>query len=330
MTKSRFKESVAVEVEKLTLGDRHRDVDGAKVTELAASIKEIGQISPIIVDGNYIVIAGVHRLEAVRKLGRKTIDAVMLWETSYDEDEAELIEIAENLYRAELTPLQRDEQLARYVTIVDERRVRRVAAAQEQKATDDQSAQSAPIESRRADGRGHRPESGINSASRQLGIDRTDAQRAVKVASLSEDAKKVARDTGLDNIRSALLEAAKQTEPEQQVAKLQEIAERKAAPAAEPTEEQQLAELVAAWDEAGDAARQWFRDEVSPSKPAPGFSLVERLARAVAFLNDLEKPADFAAAIPAGPPDYDLTNNMRLAAEWLLDAANAWETRGRS
>ncbi|QGA56863.1 hypothetical protein [Brucella sp. 2280] len=36
---------------------------------------------------------------------------------------------------------------------------------------------------------GGRPEGGISAASRELGLDRKDASRAVKVASLSEEAK---------------------------------------------------------------------------------------------------------------------------------------------
>jgi ParB family chromosome partitioning protein len=40
-----------------------------------------------------------------------------------------------------------------------------------------------------------RPESGVNSAARELGIDKDDAHRAVKVASFSEKAKEAARAT---------------------------------------------------------------------------------------------------------------------------------------
>ncbi len=67
----------------------------------------------------------------------------------------------ENLHRAELTALERAEHVAEWVGL-----------------TDVQSAQVAPIESKRADGRGHRQEGGINAAVRELGIDRTEAQRA--------------------------------------------------------------------------------------------------------------------------------------------------------
>ncbi|MBX3557744.1 hypothetical protein [Chelatococcus sp.] len=73
-------------------------------------------------------------------------------------------------------------------------------------------------------GRGN--EGGINAAARELGINRMDAHRAIKVASLPEQAKAVARETGLSKKRGALLEAAKETSDEAKVAKMREIAER--------------------------------------------------------------------------------------------------------
>src|SRR5262249_26211830 len=61
---------------------------------------------------------------------------------------------------------------------------------------------------------------GVNAASRELGIAKDDAHRAVKVASLSDEAKEVAKETGLVNNRAALLEAACEPTPERQVEKL--------------------------------------------------------------------------------------------------------------
>ena len=47
---------------------------------------------------------------------------------------------------------------------------------------DVQLAHVAPIERKRSDGRGHRPESGIRAATRELGIQRDDARRLIAVA----------------------------------------------------------------------------------------------------------------------------------------------------
>jgi hypothetical protein len=93
---------------------------------------------------------------------------------------------------------------------------------------DVQSAQLGPIESKREDGKGHRPESGIREAARQLGMDRKEVDRAVKVASLSPAAKAEAVSLGLDNNQSAMLEAARAPTPEAQV----EVLKAKAMPKA--------------------------------------------------------------------------------------------------
>lgn len=58
---------------------------------------------------------------------------------------------------------------------------------------------------------GHqRQQGGINAAVRDLGIDRTEAQRAVKIASLAPEAKEAARATSLDDKQSVLLAAARE------------------------------------------------------------------------------------------------------------------------
>ena len=62
-----------------------------------------------------------------------------------------------------------------------------------------------------------RPESGVKAAARALGVNRMDAHRAVKVASLSPEAKAAAVDAGLDDNRTALLAAAREVEPQKQV-----------------------------------------------------------------------------------------------------------------
>lgn len=129
--------------------------------------------------------------KAARRLEWDEIDCIFV---NADEIECQLREIAENLHRAELTALERDEHVAKWVELTEAR----------------QSAQFAPIETKRPDGKGHRKEGGINAAARELGVERTATQRAVKVASLSDEAKQVARDTGLDDNRSVLLAAARQ------------------------------------------------------------------------------------------------------------------------
>jgi hypothetical protein len=80
---------------------------------------------------------------------------------------ARLWEISENLHRADLTALERAEQIAEWV-----------------KLTGEKLGQVAPVSAK--GGRGN--EGGVRAAVRDLGIERTEARRAVKLAGLSEEA----------------------------------------------------------------------------------------------------------------------------------------------
>ena len=90
--------------------DRMRRLRPDVVDELAESIAAQGLLHPITLrkrasDGAHVLVAGRHRLEAVRKLGQQTVAAVIL--DGADSDRAQLVEIDENLVRADLTPAER-------------------------------------------------------------------------------------------------------------------------------------------------------------------------------------------------------------------------------
>jgi len=60
---------------------RRLTVDPAKVAEIAENILEKGQTTPILVreDGNrFVLVEGVHRLEACKSLGEETILAYLV------------------------------------------------------------------------------------------------------------------------------------------------------------------------------------------------------------------------------------------------------------
>lgn len=97
-----------VNVDDVVIGDERRTV--RDVTALVASIGEVGLLQPIVVTDGLRLVAGRHRLEAFRKMGRPTIPARIV---SLSEIDAQLAEIDENLARNELTALERSEQLAR-------------------------------------------------------------------------------------------------------------------------------------------------------------------------------------------------------------------------
>ena len=206
-------------IDSIEVGNRLRPINQAAVDALAESMARIGLLQPITIyspnDEVWGLVTGAHRLAAAKKLEWEWIAAVTV---SGGEIDRELMEIAENLHRADLSQLDRDTQVARWIELT---------AAKQAEA---QSLQLATIESRRGDGRGHRAEGGVNAAARELGIDKYDAHRAVKVAGLSDEAKRAARDAKLDDNRSALLAVAKETTPGAQVAKVGEIAAAKSRP----------------------------------------------------------------------------------------------------
>lgn len=229
-----------------------RDVDHATVKALAESMKQIGLRTPITVlsdaEGRVVtLVAGGHRLAAAKLLGWDEIDCFVI---EGDEIDAELWEIAENLHRAELTVLQRDTEIARWVELV-EMKVSQVGT---------------PIGGKQPN------ESGIRKAAHELNIPKSNVHRAVKVSRLTPEARAAAKAEGLDDNQSALLAAAAAA-PEAQVQAIHDIAERRRRIAEqranipeqkewEDVEAEQLRRLMAAWNAASPAVKQRFRDQI--------------------------------------------------------------------
>ena len=192
--------NMPITIDDIDIPENRREVNSASVKRLADSIDKIGLRHPITVrekGDRYILVAGRHRIEAYKKMGIEHIPATIVKMTN---DDARLWEIAENLHRAELTKLERDDNIAEWIKITERL----------------QSSQDAKNESRRDDGRGHRPEGGINAAAKALGIDKDDAYRAVKISDgLTDESKDAIRGTKIENNRKAMLEIAS-VEPEMQ------------------------------------------------------------------------------------------------------------------
>lgn len=98
-----------IPIEQITCGKRIRPLKADAVTELAKSIEQIGLLNPIAVREDNQLIAGRHRLEAVKSLGWSTVPANVC---SVNELQSRLAEIDENLIRNDLTALEHAEHLA--------------------------------------------------------------------------------------------------------------------------------------------------------------------------------------------------------------------------
>jgi ParB-like chromosome segregation protein Spo0J len=205
----------------IIVGKRLRPLNAERLVELERSIAAIGLQHPItvryVIGGIIALVAGHHRLQAVKNLGWSEVP---VREFDGTEREARMWEIAENLHRAELTALERSEQLAEWIRLKNEQsaQLASVSAKGEPDA-----AQVDPHQPRKA---GQQP-GGINAASRELGVERKAAQRAVKIDSLTPEAKAAAVELGLDDNQSALLEAAKVKSVGEQVAALQSLWEQR-------------------------------------------------------------------------------------------------------
>ena len=118
-----IREGIGIPVSDIAVSDGRRRVDQDKVGGLAESIRRINLTDPILVrkidasegededaDDKFELIAGAHRLAAVKLLGWQYIDAII---TKADNDTAKLMELDENLFRAELSHAERADHIAR-------------------------------------------------------------------------------------------------------------------------------------------------------------------------------------------------------------------------
>lgn len=99
-----------INISDIHVPERLREVDEEAAINISASIVEHGLIQPITVrktpngKGKFTLVAGAHRLRAVEICEDHQIEALV---TKADADEAILLEITENLFRNDLTKMDR-------------------------------------------------------------------------------------------------------------------------------------------------------------------------------------------------------------------------------
>lgn len=158
---------------------------------------------------------GMHRLEAIKKIGMGLIEC----DVFDTQREARMWEISENLHRNDLDRIQRAQHEAEWIKLREEEEHGKMG-------------QLGPF-SKVGAGRGN--EGGIRLAARELPVpgDSEEAKRHrlrrdMAIASAGDEPLEEARKAGLANNERALLEVARAPE-DQRVAKVHEIADRKAA-----------------------------------------------------------------------------------------------------
>lgn len=153
---------------------RMRALDPDKVDVLAKSMKENGLQQPITVwaTGPDLtechLVAGLHRLEAAKKLGWEDIDCIF---TDLSETRRKMWEIAENLHRVDLTAEQRHEHIRRYAELLKQVAEEEAAEVSLQNATQPKSGP-----------QGGRPKGITTKIAEEFGLDRSTVHRALNPA----------------------------------------------------------------------------------------------------------------------------------------------------
>jgi ParB family chromosome partitioning protein len=207
---------VSIRLDRVQLRDRREFNDDA-INDLAVSMRDTRQINPISVaaagvdeNGNttYLVYGGTNRCKAAEILGWKRINAIVL---EGDDDELRLCEIAENLFRNDPTVLESADLITEYIEIVNRKAVHDAPPG------------------------GQQPhDKGIRQAAKKLHITRERVRRAKTIAAISSAAKDEVKKEKLSNSQKYLLQIAKLETPDDQVAKIKEIAKNKAATKQKP------------------------------------------------------------------------------------------------
>lgn len=192
---------VDLAIKDIVINSRRRSVRPAAVDELVESITQIGLLQPVTVNENRALIAGLHRVEAAKRLGWQTIPAHI---KALDDLNAELAEIDENLKRNELTALEQGEHLARrkeiYEALPGNENTRRgvAGAAARWNATDNASV------------------AFTEDTAAKTGVTARTVYRDVKIGrDIAEDVRDAIRDTPLADSKMELLELARLDEAKQ-------------------------------------------------------------------------------------------------------------------
>jgi ParB family chromosome partitioning protein len=97
------------------------------VAALADSLKHFGQINPVVITKNNVLIAGERRLEAAKSLGWRTVNAVVM---EFPDALSKLeYEVEENIQRRDFTPQEVAEATQRIYRLKNPSLFRRILNA---------------------------------------------------------------------------------------------------------------------------------------------------------------------------------------------------------
>ena len=110
-----------ISVDDVNVSERLRQLDNTKVDDLVESIKQVGLLQAIVVDTDNNLLAGNHRLQAIKNLGYEKIECKKV---NLTEQKNRLVEIDENLIHNDLSIIEKSEHIALKESILEELGIR--------------------------------------------------------------------------------------------------------------------------------------------------------------------------------------------------------------
>jgi ParB-like chromosome segregation protein Spo0J len=223
-----------------------RPINKKKLNAIKDSIQEIGLKTPPTVrpveDGKFELVAGHHRIQALKELGRKKIRCFVI----ENKDDARLWAIAENLHRAELQPQEEAELLKQWERLLKK--------------------QDKAVQGARPGGR-QPHDKGVSSTAKALGMSREKVRRLRRIGTISKEVRVAANQAGLGSNKEALAKIGKEKTGKAQLEKVRELSRAK-----EPSRHQderrkktQMKRLNRAFKKATSFRREW-RDVSVPTR----------------------------------------------------------------
>ena len=250
-----------VNIDSIQVNSGRREALPDAVRELADSISAVGLLNPITVDRDYILIAGLHRLEAAKLLGWAEIECNV---SSLEGLQAELAEIDENFVRADLETVEFGKLLLRRKEIYE------MLHPQVKNGGDRKSEK---IRTRRA--RSDSDKSFVRDTADKLGISTRSVEEKIQIArDMTPRAQEIIQDADRKIKKKDLVKLSRM-EPEQQ--------------------EQAAAQLAAGRIKSADE----FRQEESPRPSKPPEPAQE--PKQAAELEQAAEPVTELPAVPAVP-----------------------------
>lgn len=193
-----------ISIDEIRIKEGRRSLDTDHVKELADSIRELGLLNPVTIDNENTLIAGLHRLEAVRRLGWTEVECTV---SSLDGLQAELAEIDENIIRSGLSPVEYGEILLRRKEIYE-------ALHPETKNGGDR--KSGKIRSAKCTSDSEPSRSFVDDTAEKLGVNPCTVRRQIQTArNLTPEAKKIIKESETKLSKKAALKLSR-LEPEEQ------------------------------------------------------------------------------------------------------------------